>query len=56
MREDVMRTDQILMSEEVRRSYADSALGIREDRCDATGGLYTEGMTSTIIRATKPSM
>jgi SAM-dependent methyltransferase len=37
-----MRSDQILMREEVRRKYADSALGLRDDCCEVTGGLYTE--------------
>jgi SAM-dependent methyltransferase len=46
MEDHVMRSDQILMREEVRRKYADSALGIRDECCDVTGGLYTEGELS----------
>jgi SAM-dependent methyltransferase len=46
-----MRSDQILMREEVRRKYADSALGLREECCDVTGGLYTDGQLSSLPEA-----
>jgi SAM-dependent methyltransferase len=44
----MMRSDQILMREEVRGKYADSALGLREECCDVTGGLYTDGELSSL--------
>jgi SAM-dependent methyltransferase len=39
------------MREEVRRKYADSALGLREECCDVTGGLYTDGELTSLPEA-----
>jgi SAM-dependent methyltransferase len=35
----------------VRRKYADSALGLREECCDVTGGLYTDGELTSLPEA-----
>jgi len=43
-----VRSDDILIREEVRRRYADSALGLREDCCDVTGGTYSADDLSVV--------
>ncbi|MGH8941779.1 MAG: arsenite methyltransferase [Acidimicrobiia bacterium] len=48
MWESSVRSDDILIREEVRRRYADSALGLREDCCDVTGGTYSSDDLSVV--------
>lgn len=46
-----MRADELLIREEVRRRYAESALGAREDCCDATGGSYSDAELALVPEA-----
>jgi SAM-dependent methyltransferase len=43
------------MREEVRLKYAESALGLREECCDVTGGLYTDDEISSLPEAAASS-